>query len=127
MGDEARSPRHRYSKCDEEYETVEEKNCEGLIHQFPNVLSSAFPGPCSAEQTSLGRNRKSAFEYTNFFMDDTKSQYFKPDSAAFFSHSRNRIFSSKKTILLACGLLFSLDRCLLMGDPIIHLFTSYST
>ena len=30
MGDEARSPRHRYSKCDKEYETVEEENCEGL-------------------------------------------------------------------------------------------------
>jgi len=28
------------------------------------------------------------------------------------AHSRSRIFSSKKTLLLACGLLFSLDRCL---------------
>jgi hypothetical protein len=33
------------------------------------------------------------------------------------AHSRSRIFSSKKTLLLTCGLLFSLDRCLLMGDP----------
>ena len=35
LGDEARSPRHRYSKCDKEYEIVEEENCEGLIHKNP--------------------------------------------------------------------------------------------
>jgi len=35
------------------------------------VFNSAIPGPCSAEQTSLGRNLHSAFEYANFFRDDT--------------------------------------------------------
>ena len=57
MGDEARSPRHRYSKCDEEYETVEEKNCKGLTPQFSNPLSSAFKNP--------------HLETANFFVGDT--------------------------------------------------------
>ena len=35
------------------------------------VFNSAIPGPCSAEQTSLGRNLHSAFEYAKFFRDDT--------------------------------------------------------
>jgi len=39
------------------------------------ALHSAFPGPCSAEQTSLGRIPQSAFEYANFFMDDTLGLY----------------------------------------------------
>ena len=35
------------------------------------AFNSAFPGLCSAEETSLGRIPQSAFEYANFFRDDT--------------------------------------------------------
>jgi hypothetical protein len=33
------------------------------------------------------------------------------------AHSRSRLVPKKKTLFLADGLFFSLDRCLLMGDP----------
>ena len=33
------------------------------------------------------------------------------------AHSRSRLVHKKKTLFLADGLFFSLDRCLLMGDP----------
>jgi len=38
-----------------------------------------------------------------------------------------RYDGGEEDTFLTGGILFSLDRCLLMGDPIIHLFTSYST
>jgi hypothetical protein len=36
------------------------------------------------------------------------------------AHSRSRLVPKKKTLFLADGLFFSLDRCLLMGDPLSH-------
>ena len=33
------------------------------------------------------------------------------------AHSRSRIVLPRKTLLLAYGVVFPLDRCLLMGDP----------
>jgi len=74
MGDKARSPRHRYSKCDKEYETVEEENYEGVIQQFPNVLSPAFPACGRQAQSAIPAYRQAgAFEYANFFMDEPKA------------------------------------------------------
>jgi hypothetical protein len=37
MGREARFPHGRYSKCDEEHETLEEEDCEGLTERNPNI------------------------------------------------------------------------------------------
>jgi hypothetical protein len=39
MGSKACSAGHRYAKCDEEFEAVEEKNCEGLSPdpEIPNT------------------------------------------------------------------------------------------
>jgi len=44
---------------------------------FLLASDSAFPGPCSAEQTSLGRNLHSAFGTANFFMEDILSCFMK--------------------------------------------------
>src|SRR4030042_2035351 len=44
MGSKACSAGHRYAKCDEEFEAVEEKNCEGLslIRKFQTLISRPY-------------------------------------------------------------------------------------
>jgi hypothetical protein len=48
--------------------------------QFRNPC---LPAPVPTEGGAGRRNPKSAFEYANFFMEETKYQFLKPDPAAY--------------------------------------------